>query len=368
MKVNGAPLIASTLAFPRVGTWFADLEVDAEEASAFDRVAIETDAGTFLGRIDPGTALAVGGRVKARAIGGNAGFRTPIEPKFYRSIPARTVLSDALAVGGEKLSPTSTDIDEILPFWTRHEATVGESFEECVAFLGCTWRVLDDGTVWVGKETWPAAKVGADAAILAEVPSARSALLADASKLRPGQTFNGRHVGRVEIETAAGGERTVAYFQDEDTDGDPVRVALTKIVRQMTRTIDFLAMYPARVVKQNGDGTLELRLSSERMPSMSRIPIRYGVPGVRAKVKAGSFVAVEFERGSPASPVATVWDRESVSELTIKADNVVVDAADIVAQNGRPLARLGDSVQVICTAPGTPAIGTIITGNNRHRG
>lgn len=369
MKVNGARLLGATIVFPRVGVWHADLDIDADDASAFDRVTIETDAGTLLGRVKPGGASAFVGRVKAKVAGGACGFSAWCDPKFYQSIPASTVLRDALAVGGETLSGTVTEASGVLPFWTRHESTVGEAFEECVAHLGLTWRVLDDGSVWAGKETWPEAALGAQATILTESPAERTAVMADALTLRPGVKLDGRHVGRVELALAPEGARTTVWFQDSDADGDPVREALTKIVRQMTRTIDFLAMYPATVVSQSGDGSLELKLASDRMPSMSRVPIRYGVPGIRAEVRTGSAVAVEFERGSPAAPVATVWDSESVKALTVKADKVIIDAPDVESQKGgRPLARVGDPVQVICTAPGTPAVGQIMAGNPRHRG
>lgn len=370
LLANGASVLSATLAFPRVGVWHATVEIDADSADDFaGRVELDAgDAGVFVGTTQPNGASLFAGRVRAKIAGGRAGFGTWCEPKFYRSIVASTVLREALAVGQEVLSDGSTGVDAILPFWTRPEATVGESFEELVTSLGLVWRVLDDSSVWVGKETWPEAQLSADATVLEENPAERTAVLADGEKLRPGQTFQGRHVGRVEIVVGPSGSRTTAWFQESDAEGDPIRVALTKIVRQMTRTIDFLAAYPARVVKQNGDGSLELKPKSEKMPGMSRIPIRYGVPGVRAKVKAGSFVNVEFEHGDPSAPVATVWDRESVSELTVKADRVVVDATDVEVQKGRPLARVGDLVQVISTPPGTPAIGQILTGNNMHRG
>lgn len=370
LLANGAPVISARLQFPRVGVWHAQVDIDADAADDF-LGSFELDAGDFglfVGTTKPKDVDHFAGRVRAKVTGGAGGFGTPCPPKFYRQMDAATVLKDALAVGGEKLAPDSTGIGSQFPFWTRHESSVGEAFEEAVAALDAVWRVLDDGTVWVGTETWPDAEVLDEAEILEENPAERTAILSDAESIRPGTTYGGRHIGRVEIHIEPEQTRTQVWFQDQDSEGDPVRAALTKIVRQMTRTIDFLAMYPAKVVSQNGDGTLELKPTSDRMPGMSRIPIRYGVPGVRAKVKRDSYVALEFEQGSPSRPVATVWDRESVAELTIKADRVVIDALDIEAQKGRPLARVGDMVQVISTPPGTPAIGQIMTGNAKNRG
>lgn len=366
LKANGATVIESSFQFPVVGVWHAELTIDADDASPFaDAIVIEGDDGLrFECTPVPNGVDAFVGRVRAKVVGGSSGFAKPCEPKFYRAIPASTVLKEALDVGGEKLSASSTGIDTHLPYWARPAVSVGEAFEECVSWLGATWRVLDDGSVWVGTESWPAFEMPKDGVLLSEDPADKTAVFADAPMVRPGMSYEGRNIGRVELSVTSEGTRSTVWFQDVD----PVRSALTKIVRQMTRTIDFLAMYPAQVVSQNGDGSLELKVASDRMPNMSRIMIRYGIPGVSAKVKAGSVVAVEFERGDPSAPVATVWDRSSVTELTIKADRVVVDAMDIEAQKGRPLARVGDMVQVISTAPGTPAIGQILTGNQSNRG
>lgn len=365
LRANDTLVLDAVFHFPISGVWHADLTIDADDAAPFKgSFTVSDDDVSFECTPVPNGVDAFVGRVRAKVVGGKSGFAKQCEPKFYRAIPASTVLREALAVGGETLASTSTGIDLHLPFWTRPAASVGEAFEECVAWLDATWRVLDDGSVWVGTETWSEVTLPKDGVLLEENPVEKTAVFADAPAIRPGMSYEGRRIGRVELSVTPSETRSVVWFQESD----PVRTAFTKIVRQMTRTMDFLAMYPATVVSQNGDGSLELKMKSDRMPSMSRIPIRYGVPGVSAKIKSGSVVAVEFERGDPSSPVATVWNRESVSELTIKADRVVVDALDIEAQKGRPLARVGDMVQVISTAPGTPAIGQILTGNQSNRG
>lgn len=363
---NGAPVLQAVLNFPGKGVWVADVEIDADSADDFrERITIDAGAdGVFVGTPIPNGVDFYVGRVKARIVGGYGGCNKPCQPKFYRSIPATIALKDALGDGGEKLSSTSL-ADLQLPFWTRPATSVAEAVEELTDSLGLVWRVLDNGETWCGPETWPEAQLDEHALVISESPGERTAVLSDAAQLRPGTTFRGRHVSRVTLSITPDGIRTQAWFAEE---GDAMRVALQKIVRQMTRTIDFLAKIPAKVVSQNGDGSLELRPRNPRWPGLSRIPIRYGVPGVRAKVKPGSYVDVEFEQGDPSQPIATVWSQESVAELTVKADRVVIDAPDIVAQNGRPLARVGDLVGGISSGPGMPFAGQILTGNQSHRG
>jgi hypothetical protein len=81
-----------------------------------------------------------------------------LQPKLYRDAPVRLLLSDALAGGGERLSAT---IDPAIGSpsrhqWARVQGTVAVSVQDIIGpALG--WRVLPDGSVWVGVETWPAA-------------------------------------------------------------------------------------------------------------------------------------------------------------------------------------------------------------------
>lgn len=128
--------------------------------------------------------------------------------------------------------------------------------------------------------------------------------------------------------------------------------------RAVGQRIDYSRPYRAEVVMQHGDGCLDLRAIDKRadgstvIPDLTRVPIAYGEPGVRAKVKKGAIVFVEFAAGDPSQPVVRGWASGSVDELSIDA-NLVKLAGD------RSLARKGDQVVVFIT----PAMaGTIATG------
>jgi hypothetical protein len=104
---------------------------------------------------------------------------------------------------------------------------------------------------------------------------------------------------------------------------------------------------------------------------MTHVPIRYGAPGVRANVRPGSRVLIEFAGGQRTSPIATVWEAASVSRVTIAADTIRL------ADGDRPIAREGDPVVVILTsatlaalaagAPSAPVTGYILTGSQQSR-
>lgn len=106
------------------------------------------------------------------------------------------------------------------------------------------------------------------------------------------------------------------------------------LVRRLTSRIDFCALYACRVVAQNADGSLELQPDDARMPSLSGVPIRHGLPGVSVTVAAGSRVLLGFENASPASPFAALWDASSVTEIRFNGGSKAV-------------ARVDDSVEVV---------------------
>lgn len=102
------------------------------------------------------------------------------------------------------------------------------------------------------------------------------------------------------------------------------------LVRQFTAHLDLFALYPAEVAAQNDDGTLELKPLHPRIAGVSRVPIRYGVPGVRARVRRGSLVLLGFEAGDERVPYASLFAADSIDELTITAVEKVVVKAQLV--------------------------------------
>jgi hypothetical protein len=108
---------------------------------------------------------------------------------------------------------------------------------------------------------------------------------------------------------------------------DRLKANLIELVRVAFPGIDYQALYPARVVAQNVDGTLELQPDSARLPGLSHIPIRLGIPGASVKVSAGARVLVGFAGGSPAAPIATLWEAGGLVELAITATTIKLGEA-----------------------------------------
>ena len=151
---NGIDVVRGNIRLPRIGVWDADLVVNSV-ALMTGSVAITSDQGTFALR---GSVLRSGvfeGSQHVRVVGGAGGLVTrDTPPRYYQGATAKLVFGDILASVGEKISPLATGLDTVLARWV---VMGGPSRDALAALLGrSSWRILPDGTVWTGAETWPA--------------------------------------------------------------------------------------------------------------------------------------------------------------------------------------------------------------------
>ncbi len=342
VTVNGTPCVRATIRIPRIGVWFADLAVDvAKTISGPVTISVSDGALELKGRaartgVFKDTAV-------LRVLGGAGGLASEVPAKYYRRCPAKVPLQDILQAAGEKLSTEADQslLNQQLVAWTLLRQKAGEALRTLADELGAVWRVLPDGTVWLGLESWPVVHMP-DVDLLSEDPRAHTAVLGtDSPTLLPGTLFLGRRVSMVEHQVQPESVRTLVWFEGTNGSGEGDRLtrAVGAVVRHLTAHLDYFALYPAKLVSQNEDGTLELKPDDSRLPGVSKVPIRYGIPGVTVKVASGARVLLGFEGGDPQQPVATLWEKGSVTEMTIDA------STDIKVNGGsKAVARQGDSV------------------------
>jgi hypothetical protein len=119
--------------------------------------------------------------------------------------------------------------------------------------------------------------------------------------------------------------------------------------------LDYLASYPSVVKSQREDGSLDIQPDDTRFPQLNA-RIRYGVPGVTAKVSAGGRVLLQFEGGNPKLPVACIWESSAVTEISIAGATVklgnsagepVAIASKQEAFNSAVVTWLGTHVHVV---------------------
>lgn len=136
------------------------------------------------------------------------------------------------------------------------------------------------------------------------------------------------------------------------TQPNDAKAWLAAIVRAVMGEALFLGQYPCRIVTQRDSGTLDVVPDDKRIPAMTEVPIRYGVPGVSVKVTGGRCL-VSFENGDPRYPVATLWETATVREIRITTTTkVVLDCPDVNLgdESGAPIARVGDPIDIVFDA------------------
>ncbi|HEU4403798.1 MAG TPA: hypothetical protein VFS43_00680 [Polyangiaceae bacterium] len=210
-RLAGAPVLAGTVRLPLYGRWVARLEVDADAAPS-GPVALSLGAGalSLAGAVYAGEARY--GRWRGVVVGGRGGLHRELPGRDYRNVPARLVAEGALAEAGEALSPASgAELAKPLPRWVRCAGPAVAAFEGVLEPLGLGWRVVPDGTVWAGTESWPASKATGDLLDVGGSGLCRAYAL-DAPLLLPGETFDGARVGLVVHTLTGGASRTNVWL------------------------------------------------------------------------------------------------------------------------------------------------------------
>ncbi len=196
------------LCLPRVGVWHADISVDVAGQSAdfSGPLTLNVDGNTFTcSRRRGGVTADV---AVMRLVGGAGGLATVATPKGYTSVTAQVVLNDLMAQAGETLSTT---IDPALlgaawSAWSTHAWPVGAVLAELVSRLGADviWRVLPDGTVWLGRESWSTVKPSVLMTKVDDRLSKAHLHLLDGALVMPGSTWSGVKVDNAIVTTFDG--------------------------------------------------------------------------------------------------------------------------------------------------------------------
>lgn len=97
---------------------------------------------------------------------------------------------------------------------------------------------------------------------------------------------------------------------------DRLKASLRAVIEALVgRRLDYLALYEATVLSQNGDDSLSVRADDARIGDLPRVPLRVGVPGITVVTAPGARVLIGFEGGDPRAPYASFWDAGGLKEL-----------------------------------------------------
>lgn len=386
LNVNARAVLGGSIRMPRRGAWVADLEVEGTEWTDDDVTITNVDGSlSLVGRIERADVFA--DRARILAIAGHGDLATTLDAKSYRNAPVKLVLQEILEGAGETLSATSSAalLAKQLPHWARRDGQAGEALAALLDVLGASWRVLPDGSVWVGTDTWPAATAGQYTLVERDTAHDRMLLAVESPRLLPATVFDSARVSLVIHTVRDDGIYTEAWFEDAEQDAGPagqrLLAAFQRLVRKTFARVDYLAPHRAKVVAQNADLTLEVKPDSDALPALSAVPIRAGLPGVKVKVASGSRCYVEFAGGDPSQPVVTAFEVDGMTELQIGGTAPIVRQGDLVNTSIPPgfsftatitgLANgagavTGPAVVTVTAAP-VPLAGIAVTGSGKAK-
>lgn len=213
ITINGKPIVHGKISMPRYGAWHARLMVDCDAASdVTGSCSIAVEGGATL----TCASFRVGdfeGRISVWVVGGTNGLGDAVVGKFYDAAPVQTIIGDIARECGETISSTAdtATLQTLLPKWMRMEGSAGRALAMLTTHIGVPWRMIDDGSIWLGPETYAA--FSGDYDLIDTDPTGDTMTIADELvALRPGMSLDGRNVDYVEHTIGEETLRTVAFL------------------------------------------------------------------------------------------------------------------------------------------------------------
>lgn len=325
MSANGITInnIACTgaLNLPASGVWTLDAHVHAssDDMVPTGAVTIDVYGRQFSGTVTRKDIVSMGAAV--RVVGGQGKLESHLKaPKAYRNVSAKTILTEILSAVGETMG--TCDAHQISDWSLDAGRPACALLADLAAHCGMRWSVEDDGSISMRKPTWSEQAI-ADTLVEGESLTAGiSVLHVDTSvigSIKAGVRVAGRKIHMARVVSVDSGERVELWSYGDEAEAP---AWLTASRREASSARMWCSLYPATVVAQNADYTVDLQLPAP-VPQLSRVPIAWGIPGVRAKVAPGTKCVVTFG-GSQSTPRVVLWDPATVTELRIDAQSVLV--------------------------------------------
>lgn len=302
VTLNGNAASAALLTIPGVGLWFAGVDL-AEAVALSGAVTLTVLDVDFVGHVVAGGI--VDGRARYRVVAGAGGWGRELAPRAYANDAGLTVaklVADAASEASEPapVSPPSTTLG---PHFNRPALPASFLLN---LLAPRAWFARNDGVVAFGaRPALPASTLP----VVERNPAARAvtvALTDTAVGLAPGVATEYGTAADVEIELGPDGLRARLYASPA-----PSRrvAALARLLAAHDPGARFRGAHEYRVVTQSGERlNLQPVRSRAALPDLARVPVRAGVPGVKAIHAPGSAVLVAFLDGDPSRPAVVGFD------------------------------------------------------------
>jgi hypothetical protein len=342
MSANGITIseVACTgaLNLPASGAWTLDahVHVSSDDMVPSGAITIDVYGRSFSGTVTRKDLVSTGAAV--RVVGGKGKLESHLKaPKAYRNVSAKTILTEILSAVGESMG--TCDAHQIADWSLDAGRPACSLLTDLANHCGMQWSVEDGGAISMRRPTW-AEQAIADTLVEGEsITTGVSVLHVDTTvigSIKAGVKVAGRKIHLARVISVDTGERVELWSYGDEAEAP---AWLTASRREASSARMWCSLYPATVLAQNADYTVDLQLPAP-VPQLSRVPIAWGIPGVRAKVTPGTKCAVSFG-GSQSTPRVVLWEPATVTELRIDAQSVLVgDGASQSAVLGEKLTDL----------------------------
>lgn len=369
VSLNDNDLALLRVRLPLYGAWTAEAtHGDPSVVPVVGAAAVVTlESQTFVGTVVRVSSL---GDMSwdTLVVGGAGRLGALLAPTQFVGPTVGLVLDRALLEAGETRSPDISPalLARSLQSWRRPERTLGRELDALVSELGgdVTWRITPDGLVWLGEDTWEDAQVDDYDVMLWDAAAGLVRIGAENPTVSPGQTWSeaGR-VGTVIHLVTADNTRSDLYLVEAGSDrGDREAGAFDALLGRP----DLLAFYQYVVVSQNGDGSLELRSTDARLPDLSRVPVRFGAPGMSVTIPAGRTVMVGFAGGVETDPYVSSWLTGNPTTAAWQVDTTLdlgsspaTGFVSLASLTATELGKIAASIANIATAVNALAPGSV---------
>lgn len=338
LTIDNRSVIQGRLQLPARGPWWGEFTLDANEAlKQGQRVTVRSATGFELVATVQKCEV-VYGVPQVRIIGGRGGLNRTVAAQWHTGpgLTARTVLTSWADAAGEQLSGTiaSELLSRSVARWVRAKGRSIDALDALADALGVNWRVLPDGTVWLGVEQSAEVEAFEHDVVARRVATGCVELVVDApaAQLLPGRMFEGRKIGTVEYLLTPEKCRAVVGLI-ASTAQDTIQDLITSMVKRALWRERYRGLYRAEVVAVRDDWTVDLRPTLDEWPEMTEVPVLSGVAGASAKLARGAKVAFEFADSDPMQPAVTMWSLRDRMPSTLTFDTNE-DGAGILFQGG----------------------------------
>lgn len=355
-RINDRLVLEGEVYEPKRGAWTARVEVDADEGGLEGPVTLTIGDRAFYGTA---TGALEQGRYLLRIVGGADGLKRELDAKYYYQTTVSVVLGDIERETGEQLDVAESDpvvTSALLPRWARLRGAARLALSAVVNETGSFWRVMRNGRVLVRKdEQWT--RVAGTFTEVGRDPASGTIEIApdDGPLAEPGYELpDGSRILEVTTAFDSSSVRQTVVVDNGSGKMRSVAHALTEQARRANEAaINYSQWYPARVVAQDADGTVQLYADDARIRGngITKVPLRHGIPGLVVKVVPNQRVILFFEDGDPKKPAAGLWpDGSSVAQVLLTAQTrVVFDAPEVVIGDAAAAHRqaLGDVLKAV---------------------